>query len=160
MADRDLVCKVCGREFTPFATRRKEIVTKSGRHYDTFDCPRCGCQVVVQERIVPGQDDIFKERSSENRTSDSSMWSVLKHIEQLEYKTRSSAAQVLEWLKSIIKTYGVVTVADYYTFAVQGEGKISYAANIYGWINLDNALIELNSEGKYTLKLPKPLPLR
>ena len=160
MADRDLVCKVCGREFTPYATRRKEIVTKSGKHYDTFDCPRCGCQAVIQERIVPGMDDISRERFSENRTSIHSMYRLLEHLEQLEYKNYSNAEQVLRWLESIIKTYGVVTVADYYTFAVQGEGKISYAANIYGWLNLDKALIELNSEGKYTLKLPKPLPLR
>ncbi len=52
MADKRLTCKICGREFTPWSEDRKIIKTADGRHFDTFDCPKCGCQVLVQERLV------------------------------------------------------------------------------------------------------------
>ena len=56
-------CKVCGNEFNPIVERHyisrdggkigviDALVSKpEEKLYDTFDCPECGCQVVVQER--------------------------------------------------------------------------------------------------------------
>lgn len=55
-------CKVCGCEFTPVIDKHYiardndesglSTVIKhiEGNLYDTFDCPACGCQIVVQER--------------------------------------------------------------------------------------------------------------
>ena len=58
-----LKCKICGFEFT--AKSDGHYISRDGgkvgvvaafqsnqeeRIYDTFDCPACGCQCVVQER--------------------------------------------------------------------------------------------------------------
>lgn len=55
-------CNICGCEFTPVInnryTARDNDVTglatafksNEGKLYDTFDCPACGCQKIVQER--------------------------------------------------------------------------------------------------------------
>ncbi len=58
-----LKCKICGCEFN--ATKEKHYITRDNGKvglqadfgsnqenelYDTFDCPVCGCQVVVQAR--------------------------------------------------------------------------------------------------------------
>lgn len=57
-----LKCKICGKEFEAnivghYVSRDCEktgiVEALSGneaRLFDTFDCPHCGCQVVVQER--------------------------------------------------------------------------------------------------------------
>ena len=55
-------CKVCGYEFTP--TISKHYIARDDgefglvaafksaecKLYDSFDCPVCGCQMIVQER--------------------------------------------------------------------------------------------------------------
>lgn len=48
-------CNVCGHEFTPKKEDRYEAVKPAplfqcATHYDCFDCPVCGCQIVAQER--------------------------------------------------------------------------------------------------------------
>lgn len=55
-------CVVCGHEFRPHKSihyiscdNRETGLVTLGRHveedmYDTFDCPHCGCQNVVQKR--------------------------------------------------------------------------------------------------------------
>lgn len=58
-----LKCNICGTEF-PAVKERHYIARDNGKTglssafssndeekiYDSFDCPMCGCQVVVQER--------------------------------------------------------------------------------------------------------------
>ena len=48
-------CNVCEHEFTPKKEDRYEAVKPAplfqcATHYDCFDCPVCGCQIVAQER--------------------------------------------------------------------------------------------------------------
>lgn len=55
-------CKVCGQGFWPnieshYKVRDIEMTGLSTinrkeevKHYDAFDCPYCGCQVIAQER--------------------------------------------------------------------------------------------------------------
>lgn len=59
-----LKCKICGTEFP--ATKDKHYITRDNgvngglnqslhgkqeeQLYDCFDCPNCGCQVIIQER--------------------------------------------------------------------------------------------------------------
>lgn len=55
-------CKICGCEFPPMIDKHyvARDCTKTGalanlskieeKLYDTFDCPNCGCQVIIQER--------------------------------------------------------------------------------------------------------------
>ena len=59
-----LKCKICGTEFPPvmdkhYIARENGIQgglvqlsngKQEGKIYDAFDCPMCGCQVVVQDR--------------------------------------------------------------------------------------------------------------
>lgn len=52
-------CKVCGHEFelnkeNRYTSIREENQLITGtifREYDCFDCPKCGCQNMVNERI-------------------------------------------------------------------------------------------------------------
>lgn len=61
-------CNICGHEFAPlldnhYVSRdcgKSGVVTvitdDEGKHYDTFDCPACGCQHLAQERkrtVIP-----------------------------------------------------------------------------------------------------------
>ena len=50
-------CNVCGHEFTPkkenkyIASQQTAPIFGLTKHYDCFDCPECGCQIVAQERL-------------------------------------------------------------------------------------------------------------
>ena len=55
----EITCKVCGNKFTPFKSRKYEVVipSPSFSFYDgqprigeAFDCPMCGCQHIVNTR--------------------------------------------------------------------------------------------------------------
>lgn len=66
-----LKCKICGKEFEANLDRHYvardngktgltvAISNNEEKLYDAFDCPACGCQVVVQERkrqyIIPNE---------------------------------------------------------------------------------------------------------
>ena len=49
-------CNVCRHEFTPkkenkyIASQRTAPMFGLTKYYDCFDCPKCGCQIVAQER--------------------------------------------------------------------------------------------------------------
>ena len=58
-----LKCKICGCQFNPVVERHYisrdpgtyGLTAAFGSHdeekiYDSYDCPQCGCQIVVQER--------------------------------------------------------------------------------------------------------------
>lgn len=59
---KNIKCNICGSEFVPSIDKHyiardngKTGVSEAFSHneeklYDTFDCPVCGCQVIVQER--------------------------------------------------------------------------------------------------------------
>ena len=74
-------CEICGCEFTPVIDKHyvardngeSGIVTafKSAEYnlYDTFDCPACGCQIIVQERKrVYAPCNILGEKDDELQT--------------------------------------------------------------------------------------------
>lgn len=56
-------CKVCGHEFAMISKRRYTargnktvgisniVEDKESQLYDAFDCPECGCQNLVNERL-------------------------------------------------------------------------------------------------------------
>lgn len=73
----NIKCKVCGCEFPPVAERHY-IARDNGNVglvaafqsnaeeniYDAFDCPMCGCQVVVNERkrsYIPCIEEDFED---------------------------------------------------------------------------------------------------
>ena len=47
----EIECKICGNKFTPYRTKKYEVVIPStfgpDRLGEAFDCPHCGCQHVV-----------------------------------------------------------------------------------------------------------------
>lgn len=49
-------CKVCKCKFFPTKGIRKTVLEKGGlmdigKLYDAYDCPACGCQIVVGQRF-------------------------------------------------------------------------------------------------------------
>lgn len=63
-----LECKICGCKFPPVIDKHyisrdngesgvSTVLRKvEGNLYDTFDCPSCGCQMIVQERKRPDKE--------------------------------------------------------------------------------------------------------
>ena len=59
---KKIKCNVCDNQFVPLKKNRYTSIDKMERGlvtimrdadtnmYDTFDCPKCGCQIIVQER--------------------------------------------------------------------------------------------------------------
>lgn len=153
MAERDLVCKVCGKEFTPRSYNKKVVKTMSGKHYDTFDCPKCGCQVIAHERIVDGQDDrlLMKKEYSEPKEQ---RFDATYLVKDVVFDDRSEAAKVYEWITSVLKTYYWVTVADFYEFT-NARDSIPYFAHKYGWHSVNGITIVRRKDGKYILHMPR-----
>lgn len=70
-------CKICGCEFTPVIDKHyiardagesglaTAFKTLEGKIYDAFDCPLCGCQIVVQERKRIFAEHILVAREEE-----------------------------------------------------------------------------------------------
>lgn len=54
----EITCKVCGDTFTPFKSRRYEVIIppisfglySQPKIGEAFDCPMCGCQHIVNTR--------------------------------------------------------------------------------------------------------------
>ena len=81
---KKIKCNVCACEFIPekdehYISRDKietgltKIVNSSEENlYDTFDCPQCGCQMVMQERkrqlclTDNATDDVVEEEDGNN----------------------------------------------------------------------------------------------
>lgn len=63
-----MICKVCKRYFRPKAENKYNVMVtptpiealggKRGHVYECFDCPKCGCQLVVniREGAVPKEE--------------------------------------------------------------------------------------------------------
>lgn len=48
-------CEVCGRDFALIAEERHTVHSPVGGFlFDAFDCPHCGCENLVNSRMVPG----------------------------------------------------------------------------------------------------------
>lgn len=164
MAERDLVCKVCGKEFTPRSYNKKVVKTMSGKHYDTFDCPKCGCQVIANERIVDGQDDRKTVNNGKvsfrdyHKHLDCAMNDIVSRIDDIVYSDYADIVLVSNQLKKLLEQYSSVTVADYLELT-GNNNSIPFMACKYGWVNLDNMKIKVRTSGGYELEMPRVLPL-
>ena len=56
---KKVTCKVCESEVTPLRkeTFKQEYYLIGWRAYDVMDCPICGCQIVLGERLCNGESD-------------------------------------------------------------------------------------------------------
>lgn len=157
MGFKRLVCKVCGHEFRPYASGRVVIKAPDGRHYDTFDCAICGCQVVAQERLVEVDEaspyvdtndtKVFKEIVFD-RTKGGLIWSIL----DLVYDKKEEAINITLMLKDMLERYSCVTVADYYELT-NTKDSIPYSAHKFGWEDLSEMSIVVSKHG-YVLHMP------
>lgn len=81
---------------------------------------------------------------------ESSKKNSMKTQPEIIFKTRSEAEDTLERLLSLVKDYGVVTIAELY----DSFGKTStFRDNQFGWTDLRNAYVKWTRTG-YLLGLP------
>ena len=71
-------------------------------------------------------------------------------------ETRSNAEEILSQMNEFINMYGVATVADLRDLA---GFSYKYTDQKYGWIDIHNAEIK-QVKNKYSLVLPKPIPIQ
>lgn len=76
--------------------------------------------------------------------------------DEIIFANRGEAEMVLTEMDEIISRYGFVKVADYYDL-VGTSG--THTDNNYGWMNLSQAQVVRLSNGEYTIKLPRALPI-
>lgn len=158
MEQKRLTCGVCGREFTPFASSRYTVKSKTHTllnaevtYYDAFDCPRCGCQVIAQERIVDENDILEKtEKEIEGETNSKDVYPELLDI---IFDDRADVEALKGWIEDIFNAYGCVTVADYSDLA-EFPNKTRYTAYKYGWEDLSEMRILHRKDGGYILHMP------
>ena len=75
-------------------------------------------------------------------------------LEEWAFASKMDAQDILDQMRDHIQTYNNVTVAIYYSFA--GVTSTNYAADNYGWYNLDEVGIIRTREG-YVITLPRPV---
>lgn len=71
-------CKVCGKRFKPTADKRYttiksesplQALTTPAKTIECFDCPQCGCQIMVnirEENVLAGLDLAHDETEAHN----------------------------------------------------------------------------------------------
>jgi hypothetical protein len=85
-----------------------------------------------------------------------SQGATFRGLEQVDFKNRQDAAQVLAGLERIIDQYGFASVADYYDLVgVIGQ----FTDNKFGWVSLAGTTIK-DSENLYALNLPPVEPYK
>lgn len=73
---------------------------------------------------------------------------------EARFSTRKKASESLAQMKDIEKTYGYVTLADYYDCC--DIDKKQYIDDDYGWTDLSDGVIRLSkdNDGSYTISMP------
>ena len=76
--------------------------------------------------------------------------------DDIELDTRGEAEEVLSRMDELIDEYKMVRVADLYDLVgITGD----YTDNYYGWINIRNAEVVRLRNGKYTIRMPRAVPI-
>ena len=85
--------------------------------------------------------------------------SVTRHelYNEIMFNIEADAEKVLADAKSILYTYGTVTVADIYDLS--GGITSCYTDGQYGWTNLDEAKVVKGKNGYYILHMPKSVKI-
>lgn len=76
-------------------------------------------------------------------------------LKDIVFNHKKDAKEVFSKMNKIIKTYGNISVADFYDLV---NHKTVYTDNIYGWKNLSAADVIKGADG-YRIVLPQVVPL-
>lgn len=107
-------CNVCGKQVELRKENRYEVLIKAStlqksfgvkdRLYDAFDCPRCGCQMLMHERF-PAKNEI---KIAEERADgyDSAEKEVIAVIVENELKGEDADnAKEAEWKDKMMRKF-------------------------------------------------------
>ena len=102
-------------------------------------------------------DDYYNANENTVVTSDrkNNFSGYVYSCDDIIFKSRTAAEDVLSELLNIIAGYNLVTVSEYYGIVNQPT---RYTDERYGWTNLDNARVVRVRDG-YMIKLPRPFQL-
>lgn len=76
-------------------------------------------------------------------------------VNEVVFPDRGQAEEVLARMTEIIKSYGMVSVRDFYDLINQNA---NHTDNKYGWRDLSSAMVVRGSDG-YRIQFPKVIPL-
>lgn len=154
---RTIECKTCGLKFaashqTHYVAERLDTTL-----VDAFDCPQCGCQIVVGERY--GRHENWHK--TYEKACDAYDKPISKIHERLgftndnasvsfTFQNVKSFTRALELIHEFMDRYGCVTLSDFKTSV--GESA-DYNESYIGWDNIIDTKINVDGNG-YTLIMP------
>lgn len=100
----------------------------------------------------------YYDNNRDNRRHDANPSRTIFDYEDILFETRADAEVVLDTMNDIISQYGSVSVADLYDLA--GVYTSNYMAVNYGWNDIFGAIPTRAGRDGYTLKLPRPIPIK
>lgn len=106
-------------------------------------------------RVYRKYDDCYDDRPRRRQREDDDppFASSRSIVDNLIFKTRGEAEEVLSNAIDYIEEYDSISVKDLYAYA---NKKSDFTKEKYGWYDLSSASVERIREG-YLLKLPKPV---
>lgn len=106
-------------------------------------------------RVYRRYDDCYDDRPRRRQREDDDppFASSRSIVDNLIFKTRGEAEEVLSNAIDYIEEYDSISVKDLYAYA---NKKSDFTKEKYGWYDLSSASVERIREG-YLLKLPKPV---
>lgn len=101
-------------------------------------------------------DRVSYDRFSSNRGPEPIRTTTRFTYDDIEFESRSDAQSALDYMHSVIRRYGFVTVAELYEMV----GRTApFTANNYGWTDISNAEVDRVYGGGYIIKLPRAMPI-
>lgn len=97
----------------------------------------------------------YDQRDDDRRYSRSTA-RMRSSYDDVSFKTRGEAEEVLSQMEAMLDRYKLVRVADLYDMAGITH---DYTDNDYGWTNLRSADIVRTRDGWYMIRLPRAVPI-
>ncbi len=102
-------------------------------------------------------NNYYGGRGDDRRREDERRSRSALDYDDIEFSSRGDAEIVLDRMCDWLSRYGVVTIGDYYDLA--GQSNYNHCIHKYGWMNLSTARVVSLWNGKYTIDLPKAVPV-
>lgn len=98
----------------------------------------------------------FSDRRDDRRPYNDNRMRNGYSYDDIVLDNRGDAEMIIRQLDDLMETYKVVRVADLYDMVGMVH---NYTDNNYGWTNIRNAEAVRLRDGRYMVKMPRPLPL-